>query len=252
MTKEACEEFMFGENGIMQLVANEEYAPALEAIIRQGYLYPEISKLLLAMQISLAANLNDIPQALQVMEEALSAGIYLPAAVFSEDADPPGYAVLLRNPSFERLKKLHQEHYRDAIDRVSPVLDRVLPVTETGQPPVLIAFHGNTSSNALETDQYRHVSRLGWLLVQLQSAQSWTAWGYVWGDMDVTERQVRSYWEMIQELDSFDAARIVTAGISKGGEVAIWSAMTGIIPACGFIAIAPEDLSSMIRIAYAL
>jgi predicted esterase len=31
----------------------------------------------------------------------------------------------------------------------------------------------------------------------------------------------------------------VTAGISKGGEVAIWSAMTGIIPACGFIAVAP-------------
>jgi hypothetical protein len=32
---------------------------------------------------------------------------------------------------------------------------------------------------------------------------------------------------------------IVTAGISKGGEVAVWLALSGTIPACGFIAIAP-------------
>ena len=32
---------------------------------------------------------------------------------------------------------------------------------------------------------------------------------------------------------------VVTAGVSKGGEVAVWLAMSGTIPACGFIAIAP-------------
>src|SRR5512144_2202230 len=103
MTREACEEFMFGEGGVMHLIADEQYAPALEAIRSQKHLYPEISKVLTALQLSLAANLDDIPQALQLMEESLSAGIYLPAALFSVDADPPGYAPLFGNPGFERL-----------------------------------------------------------------------------------------------------------------------------------------------------
>jgi dienelactone hydrolase len=37
----------------------------------------------------------------------------------------------------------------------------------------------------------------------------------------------------------YDRARVVTAGISKGGEVAVWLALSGALPARGFIAIAP-------------
>jgi predicted esterase len=255
MTREACEEFMFGQGGVMQLIADKQYTLALEAITSQSHLYPEISKVLSAFHISLAAHLGDIPQALDVMKKSFAAGIYLPKVVFNEEADPPGYATLFGNPGFEHLKKLHQEGYREEIKKAAPVLNRVQPITRDNTPPLLIAFHGNTSNVELEVEQYRSVSRLGWLLVQPQSAQSWTAWGYVWGDMDVTEQQVRSYWNIIQEQNSFDHTRVVTAGISKGGEVAIWSAMTGIIPACGFIAVAPggpfiknpDNLRSLIK-----
>jgi hypothetical protein len=43
MTKEACEEFMFGEGGVMHLVADGQNARALEAIVTQGHRYPEIA-----------------------------------------------------------------------------------------------------------------------------------------------------------------------------------------------------------------
>ncbi|HEX9389342.1 MAG TPA: hypothetical protein VF918_23655 [Anaerolineales bacterium] len=141
MTREACEEFMFGEGGVVQRIAEEQYGSALEAITSQAHLYPEISKVLSALHISLAAHLGDTPQALHVMEKALAAGIYLPAAVFSEEADPPGYATLFGNPSFEHLKKLHQEAYRGAIDKAAPVLNRIHPITRDNTPPLLIAFH---------------------------------------------------------------------------------------------------------------
>ncbi len=74
MTREACEEFMFGEGGVMHLVADGQYARALEAIVTQGHRYPEIAKIIVLKQISLAAQLDDIPQALRVMEEAFSSG----------------------------------------------------------------------------------------------------------------------------------------------------------------------------------
>lgn len=241
MTREACEEFMFGEGGVMHLIADGQYTPALESIVTQGHLYPEIAKIIITQHISLAANLGDIPQALQVMEQALSNGIYLPAAAFHQHADlePPGFAVLIGNPIFERLRALHQARYREATDNAAPVLRCVPPDPPTTEPPLLIAYHGNTSNIELEADIYQHATRMGWLLAQPQSAQSWTSWGYVWGDMEVTERQVRSYWDIIQTQNVFNRKRIVTAGISKGGEIATWSIMTGIIPACGFVVVAP-------------
>jgi hypothetical protein len=241
MSKEACEEFMFGERGVMHLLADGQYQPALEAIVTQGHLYPEIAKILLAKHISLAAHLGDIPQALRLMETALSNGIYFPSALFQQPPtlEPPGYAVLNGIPEFERLRELHQAHYRKAIDKAEPVLRCASPLTSTGEPPLLIAFHGNTSNIELEADVYDQATRIGWLLAQPQSAQSWTSWGYVWGDMEVTEQQVRSYWKIIHDQSVFDRKRIVTAGISKGGEIAIWSIMTGIVPACGFVVIAP-------------
>jgi hypothetical protein len=82
MSKEACEEFMFGERGVMYLLADGQYQPALEAIVTQGHRYPEIAQILLAKHISLAAHLGDIPQALRLMEAALSDGIYFPRALF--------------------------------------------------------------------------------------------------------------------------------------------------------------------------
>jgi hypothetical protein len=239
----------------MQRIAEEQYTSALEAIRNQGHLYPEISKILDVLQISLAAHLGDIPRALQVMEEALSVGRYFPASVFSADAEPPGYRPLFGDPRFERLRKLHQERYRQEVDKAAPVLNCIQPIAWANNPPLLIAFHGNASNIELEADHYRRASHCGWIVIQPQSAQSWTSWGYVWGDMDVTERQVHSYWDIIQKQNSFDHTRIVTSGISKGGEVALWSAMTSVIPACGFILVAPggslvnnpDSLHSLIR-----
>src|SRR5262245_22550831 len=103
MTKEACEEFMVGEGGVMHVLADGKYKNALEAIVTKGHLYPEIAKIIITQHISLAANLGNIPQALQVMEKALSDGIYIPAAAFHSytSLEPPGFAILYGNPIFE-------------------------------------------------------------------------------------------------------------------------------------------------------
>jgi acetyl esterase/lipase len=62
---------------------------------------------------------------------------------------------------------------------------------------------------------------------------------FVWGDWEVTKQQLKKYWRLLGQRADYDPTRIVTAGISKGGEVAMWLAMSGTVPARGFVAIAP-------------
>jgi dienelactone hydrolase len=50
---------------------------------------------------------------------------------------------------------------------------------------------------------------------------------------------LEKYWSLLSQQAEYDAKRIVTAGLSKGGEVAVWLAMSGMVPAQGFLAIAP-------------
>jgi len=73
-----------------------------------------------------------------------------------------------------------------------------------------------------------------------QSSQPWGMQGrFMWGDWEVTERQLAKYWALLGERAGFNPLRVVTAGISKGGEVAVWLALSGRVPACGFLVVAP-------------
>ena len=106
--------------------------------------------------------------------------------------------------------------------------------------PLLVAFHGNTRSIAQEIDTYRPINATGWMVAMPQSAQPWGMEGdFVWGDWETTTRQVERDWKLIQAQYQFDVAQVDTGGLSKGAEVALWAAMSGTIPACGAILLAP-------------
>jgi predicted esterase len=180
-------------------------------------------------------------QALHVLEEMLEVGIYYPAVLLGPEVPPPGPESLFGLPEFEQLKIAHQERYQEAMENTPPVLAVVAPESPpTAPPPLLFATHGNVSYIGIEIDYYRPVTEWGWLLAMPQSSQPWGKEGcFVWGDWELTVRQLKKYWALLDQREDYDPTHIVTAGISKGGEVAVWLAMSGTIPARGFIAIAP-------------
>lgn len=241
MTSKTVEEFLFGEDGVVRLIGEEKYKRALDVIIEEGDEFPEVARTMSYHRICLAATLGDVAQALQVLEDMLKAGTYYPPIILGMEAEPPGLAPLLGLPEFERLKAAHRQYYQEAMDNAQPVLVTAKPDSPTeAPPPLLFVTHGNNSKVDNEIDYYCPITNWGWLLAMPQSSQPWGMEGrFIWGDWDVTVRQLKKYWELLGQQSDYDAKRIVTAGISKGGEVAVWLAMSGMVPALGFIAIAP-------------
>lgn len=241
MKQKTLEEFLFGEEGVVRLINEKRYEQALEIIKNESGQFPEVARTINYHRVCLAATLGDTSQALEVLKEMLDTGIYYPPVLLGPEADPPGLEPLLELPEFLQLKEAHRQRYQDAMKNAPPVLVTTEPEPQPmNKPPLLLAFHGNVSRVDNEIDYYRKVAEWGWLLAMPQSSQPWGMEGrYIWGDLDVTEYQLKIYWEILSGQAEFDQEHIVTSGISKGGEVAAWLAMSGKIPACGFIAIAP-------------
>ena len=241
MKQKTLEEFLFGGDGVVRLIHEKQYERALEIIIQEGGQFPEVARTMNYHRICLAATLGDTIQALNVLKETLDAGIYYPSILLGPEAEPPGLDPLLEIPEFVQLKSDHQQHYQEAMENAHPVLvtdGPELPPDEA--PPLLFATHGNVSCIENEIENYRKIVEWGWLLAMPQSSQPWGMEGrYVWGDWEVTEMQLKKYWKILGKKTDFNLDQIVTAGISKGGEVAMWLAISGTIPARGFIAIAP-------------
>ena len=146
MTRKTLEDFLFGEDGVVRLIQEERYQRALEIIIQEGDQFPEVARTINYHRICLAATLNDVSQALRVLDEMLEAGIYYPPVLLGPDAEPPGLEPLFGLPEFEKLTAAHQEGYQDAMENAPPVLVTVLPeAPPVTPPPLLFATHGNVS-----------------------------------------------------------------------------------------------------------
>jgi predicted esterase len=73
----------------------------------------------------------------------------------------------------------------------------------------------------------------------LQSSQALWKGAYVWDDRDITERDVKHAYATLSENYAVDDRRLILAGHSLGGEMAMWLALKGAIPAAAFLAIGP-------------
>jgi len=207
MAHKTLEEFLFGEGGVERLIHDRKYEQAIQVIIEEGDLYPELVRMMMYRRICLKAMLGATAEALGTLEEALAAGIYFPAMVLGPegtgDAGNPLTLEALEGLSeFERLKTTHQTKYRETIEKTPPVLVTAGPShPQTTPPPLLFAMHGNVSNVENEIDHYRPITEQGWLLAMPQSSQPWDVKGrYVWGDWEVTSQQLEKYWVLLQSL----------------------------------------------------
>lgn len=241
MAQKTLGEFLFGEEGVVRLIAEGKYDRALEIIIDEGDQFPDVARTINYHRVCLAASLEDTPQALRVLEEMLEAGIYYPPILLGAEAEPPGVEPLMGLPEFERLKAAHQERYQESMENAPLILNTTTSEPPPAElPPLLFSVHGNVSNIENEIDNYRPVTGMGWSLAMPQSSQPWGMEGrYIWGDWEVTKSQLKKYWARLQDQAEYDPARVVTAGISKGAEVAMWLAMSGTVPERGFVAVAP-------------
>ena len=105
-------------------------------------------------------------------------------------------------------------------------------------PPLMLALHWYTGTGPEFIERFRSAADdLGFLLASAQSSQMCAKDQYCWDDRAEGEAEVSGVLASLRGSHRFDADRVILAGASQGGRLAI--AMSLALPLCGFIAVVP-------------
>ena len=224
---------------MFQLYQQGDYEAALQLVAQEAGRFPQQAHLLDYWRVCLAAQAGDRQQALEILQEALASGQWYPESQLREDED---LASLQGLPEFERLVEISRERHSAAQHGVRPALTILAPAAmeqAKGPPrPLLMALHGNQSSAAEHAPLWQAAGD-DWLVALPQSSQLGGPGQYVWPDLDLAGDELAAHYAGIHQHYLVDPDRVVLAGFSRGGEAAIWLALTGRLPARGFLAVVP-------------
>jgi len=225
---------------LQELYQNKEFAVALSLATRQFDRFPENRILLYYWRITMAVRTGDIPLSLRLLREALSSGVWYGDALLRKS---PSLKSLQGLPEFENLIELNQELAKEDHQESFPLFT-LRPEgrcqEESLACPLLLALHANASTAQGSMSFWKPAATTGWLVAAPQSTQAIWKGAYIWDNREVTEREIRRYYSLLQAGYSIDPQCTVLAGHSMGGETAIWLALKGVIETIGFIAIGPS------------
>jgi len=214
-----------------------EYAAAYQLATREASRFPaSVQSTIYNWRFCTACLMGDPALALRLIEEALDAGHWYGEADLREDSD---LAALQGMPEFERLIAIASQRRDEALAQAKPELKILVPANGAAPYPLLLALHGNSSNIADSERHWRSTVEQGWLVALPQSSQPMGAQTYGWNDRDWAVREITQHAATVREQYPIDSARVVVAGFSSGGGLAAWLALSGKLPARGFIGVGP-------------
>jgi predicted esterase len=228
------------QSRLQQLYAEADYTSALELATAGVTRFPEHSLLLLYWQITMSARLENTDQAIRLLRQVLSTGQWYGEVLLRYS---PSLKTLQGNEEFESLVLLNRELQELDQEKIFPLLtlrseDKC---RSGGSPcPLMIALHANVSTAQASIPFWRPAASVGWLVAVPQSSQPIWKDAYVWDDREYAMAEIARHFSALQKKYTIDPQRIILAGHSMGGEMAIWLALKAAVPVCGFIALGPE------------
>ncbi len=230
---------------LLDLYQRGEYEQALDLLGREVDHFPLQMQRLYYWQICLAALVGNKTMALQLLEELVAEGYWLPEGWLKQE---PELRLLQGDLTFERLVEICSRRQTNAQEHTSPQLVTMLPVTQMlgigSVHPMLLALHGNFRNIRNSIDIWRPAVEKGWLLALPQSSQIFGPGSYIWDDRERATEEIQRHVESLRRKYRLLVSRSVVAGFSTGGTLAIWLALSGAIAIRGFIAVSPVILKS--------
>lgn len=224
---------------IQTLYQESKWADALTLATKYAGQFPERAHLFYYWRICLAARQSHLDQSLSLLAEALEKGIWY------------GEVLLRKSPSLQELQGLIA--YESLIERNNRLQEleqeNLYPLLilrpdqecngEEHECPLLIGLHANASTALASVNFWKAAASLGWLVAIPQSSQAMWQGSYIWDDLDISRREIENHFDSIARRYSINRDKVVLAGHSMGGELAIWLALMGAIPIQGFLALGP-------------
>ncbi len=224
---------------IQAFYQESQWAEALELATEYAGTFPEHTSLFYYWRVCMAARLDQPGLSMSLLDEALDQGVWYGEVLLRKS---PSLLELQGQPAYERLIEKNNQLHSAELEQIYPLLT-IRPQQECkyGEHPcpVLFGLHANGSTAQASVNFWKAAASAGWLVAVPQSSQAMWKGSYIWDDLEITEREIKIHFQSIFERYSIENERVILAGHSMGGEVAIWLALTGAVPAQGFIALGP-------------
>jgi predicted esterase len=219
---------------LMQHFQNQRYAEALELIMAHGDTFPESRMWADYWKMVSAARLENRQLVYEVARKSLEDGLWYGEFLWRQS---PSYAPLQGDPEFEQIVADSLRAQLRDMPSTQPIVITKLPSDHSTQSPLLIALHGNQSTAERTLPFWESAVLDGWVTVIPQSDQVMFKNAFAWDDIERSFAYVKSQYEALDV--SFDSKRVVIAGHSMGGLIAIRMALEGLMPVYGFVVNGP-------------
>ena len=221
---------------VLELYRQERYQESLETAFKARSRFPEKEGETIYWIACLKCRLGKTEEALHVLLGALEQGHWWGEHWLLND---PDLEPIRGRPEFRKIMEVSEERQQAAQAQAKPKL-LVLPLEEWERPPLLIALHGMGGSAEGSAPYWEAAQEIGFLVAIPQSSQVVSEDGYGWNDGNLARREMAAHWERLQREYHLDPERVILAGASQGGRLAIELALEGEpIPARRFIAVVP-------------
>jgi dienelactone hydrolase len=233
---------------LMSLYAARNYSAALELVERNEPKFPEMAARTTFWKICLLSLEGRLEQALSTFRQGLQDGLWWAESQFIDtDLDP------LRDlPEFKELVAESVQHWDEGRKQINREYILLLPDAPSPAPyPLIIVLHGHNGDKEADLEHWDVARRLGWAVLSAQSTQLLYPGGHCWDDPDAGLQDILFYLEHILETSNIDRERILIGGFSQGSGMAIYAALSGAIPVCGFVTSAAwwQDIASLTTLA---
>jgi predicted esterase len=216
-----------------------DYAAALDLAERNKTRFQDQAALFTYWQVCFNARLGMPDRSIGLLRDALRSGLWYAEVLLRKS---PSLQPLQGMPEFEDLVLLNRQvQNKDETHRYPVLILRSEEQSSQGSPacPLLLGLHTNAGTVQSSLKFWRPAANAGWLVAAPQSRQAVWKDSYVWDDLEASREEILHHYHAVLNGYRIDPRRTVIAGHSMGSEVAIWLALSGSIPAAGFLAFDP-------------
>jgi predicted esterase len=220
-------------NGLYQA---GEYKEVIDFLEDKHKNFPFGKASLFYSRICAAAKLGQYDLSIELLQDILDEGGWYSEIVLRQS---PSLQPLQDMPEFQELLNISVERSKQALKNEHNIT--VIPDNTSPPYPLMLALHAGSGFVEEEFESWKTIVDQGYVLGMPRSTNVfWSGKDSAyWPDHESAANQIKAYVNKLNINNSLDLERTILGGLSSGGELAIWLALTGTIPVCGFIVVAP-------------
>lgn len=214
----------------------EKYQQVIDFLRDAANKFSDFKPAIYYTRICAAAKLEKYGLFFDLFKEILDEGGWYSELVLRQS---PSLQPLQGMPEFEKLLSISVERSKQVSKKDYTLT--VFPENTSPPYPLILALHAGGGLIKEEFEAWKMIVNQGYAIGMPRSTNLYWSGrdGAYWPDHESATIQLKTYIEKLNSNNTLDLEHSILGGLSMGAELAIKLALTGMIPAYGFIVVAP-------------